>query len=287
VSFYQRSLVISEIMYHPAGLNGSREYIELLNIGRSEVDLTPLRFTKGIDFDFAGSDVTTLAPGARVLVVRSLTAFKAVYGNSLPVAGATADNLDNEGERIKLSYGAGTTIIDFDYDDVPPWPASPDGGGPSLVLIDPYSAPDHRLAGNWRASHSSGGNPGTTDAAVFTGDPAVDLDRDGVPALLEFALGGRDDSPADLHRLPRMEWHEVGGNSFPVLAFDRPRDLEGPRYSLQISSDLASWSDHEPVNDAVIPQPPGDTIPVRFRSPAAIANAPKQFLRLKVELAAP
>ena len=51
------------------------------------LDLTDLRFTKGVDFDFAGSAVTSLAPGEFVLVVRNLAAFEARYGTGLPVAG--------------------------------------------------------------------------------------------------------------------------------------------------------------------------------------------------------
>ena len=45
----------------------SFEWIELKNVGPGPLDLTPVRFTKGIDFDFAGSAVTTLEPGERVL----------------------------------------------------------------------------------------------------------------------------------------------------------------------------------------------------------------------------
>jgi hypothetical protein len=35
---------------------------------------------------------------------------------------------------VKLSYGAGTAIRDFTYDDEAPWPAAADGTGATLVL---------------------------------------------------------------------------------------------------------------------------------------------------------
>jgi hypothetical protein len=286
LGFYQSSVVVSEFMYHPAGANENLEYVELLNISRHEVDLTPLRFTKGIDFDFAGSDVTTLAPGGRVLVVKNRAAFEAAHGSGHPIAGETPDNLSNGGERLKLSYGAGDGIVDFIYDDLPPWPLAADGGGPSLVLADPLSAPDHGIAANWRVSTTPGGTPGSTDAPVFTGDPAADLDGDGIPALLEFALGGSDSHSGDRDRLPRLEWWTSGGLSFPALAFSRPHGIEGIYYILQTSGDLFTWSDHDPVNHAAGPPPAGGEVPQLYRSPAAGAT-PRQFLRLKVEPASP
>ena len=59
LSALQQDLVISEIMYNPAS-GQEHEYIELFNIGDSTLDLTDLRFTKGIDFDFpAGTTAGT------------------------------------------------------------------------------------------------------------------------------------------------------------------------------------------------------------------------------------
>ena len=287
LGFYQSAVVVSEFMYHPAGVNENLEYVELLNISRHEIDLTPLRFTKGIDFGFAGSDVTTLAPGGRVLVVNNRAAFEAVHGTGRPIAGETPDNLANGGERIKLSYGAGDGIIDFTYDDLPPWPPAADGGGPSLVLVDPLSAPDPGIASNWRASTTPGGTPGSTAAPVFSGDPAADLDGDGIPALLEFALGGSDSQAGDRDRLPRLEWRSSGGQAFPALAFSRPHGIEGIYYVLQTSGDLVTWSDYDPLNQAAAPPPAADEVPQLYLSPAAAGATPRQFLRLKVEPAGP
>jgi hypothetical protein len=73
ISTYLQSLVISAMMYRPAVPspaesataqdNDSFEWIEVMNVGAAPIDLTPMRFTKGINFDFAGSAVTALAPG--------------------------------------------------------------------------------------------------------------------------------------------------------------------------------------------------------------------------------
>ena len=186
VSVWQNNLMITEIMYNPAAptpaeiaaggtsFNNDYEFIELRNISSTlTLDLTDIRFTKGVDFDFKGSAITSLAPGAFALVVKNTACFQARYGAGRPVAGVwdAADNLSNSGEEIKLSYGAGVAIHDINptglvrYDQAP-WPTSPDGNGPSLTLVSPFTAPDHDIATSWRASFIPNGSPGTVDNLV-------------------------------------------------------------------------------------------------------------------------
>lgn len=286
VSLYQQSLVISEFSYHPANDNEDLEFIEVMNVGPLALDMTPVRFTKGVDFDFAGSAVTTLAPGARALVVRDATAFAAIYGGGLPVAGEyrlnAENNLSNGGERIKLSYGTGIAIRDFTYSDQPPWPTSPDGNGFSLVLVEPFALPDHTLAGNWRASAQLGGNPGTTDAAIFAGDPAADADHDGTPALAEFLTGGDDFNPADTANRPRFGWVTVGDSVYPSLSYGRRPYVDGVREWLQVSSDLIEWTDVPFANEATGPPDISGRIPVLLRATTPAANTSRFFLRLRV-----
>ncbi|NIP97892.1 MAG: lamin tail domain-containing protein, partial [Akkermansiaceae bacterium] len=157
ITEFVQNLRISEFMYHPPEPAGDEtavstnrddfEFVELKNVGPSALDLRDVRFTKGINFEFAGSAVETLEPGAFVLVVSNLAAFEARYGTGLPVAGEYPDdNLRNGGERLKLSFGAGIPIQEIEeYSDSHPWPESADGGGHSLVLVgvDEVLNPDH------------------------------------------------------------------------------------------------------------------------------------------------
>lgn len=288
VSLYQQSLVISEIMYNPGGGDQNLEFVEIMNIGPVEIDLNPVRFTKGIDFDFAGSTITSLAPGARALVVRNLASFQAAYGTTLPVAGEywTSDenNLSNAGEQLKLSYGPGIAIRDFNYSDRAPWPTTPDGGGPSLVLVAPRAMPDHSLPQNWRASTAHGGNPGTTDALLFTGDPAADADQDGVPALVEFLVGTDDLDPADSAGRPQFCWVTLGRERFPGLSYMRRTQIEDVTEQLQVSTDLIRWTDLPFVNQTPDSLQTDGRQPVLLRSSLPIDDPQLQFLRLKVTL---
>ena len=100
---------------------------------------------------------TTLAPGARVLIVSNEAAFEARYSPGLNVAGHYTMRLNNDGEHLAIvdtQYGA---IQDFTYNDAAPWPTTPDGQGPSLEVIDIWG--DYDDPANWRASGPVGGTP--------------------------------------------------------------------------------------------------------------------------------
>src|SRR4029079_2993521 len=103
----------------------------------------------------------SLGAGQRIIVARTPAVFQSVYGNSInlaPIGYATA-NLSNGGERVALLGPNGETLQDFIYDDVAPWPTSPDGFGASLETINPLGDPTS--SANWRASAAVGGSPGT------------------------------------------------------------------------------------------------------------------------------
>ena len=175
----QLYLRITEIMYHPLG-SELTEFIELMNISDSvTLDLTNVRFTAGIQFDFSGSAVTSLSPGARVLVVRNLAAFEGVHGIGLPVAGVFANMsaLNNGGDTVKLEDALNGTIAEFRYNDLAPWPEEADGLGNSIVLIAPETSPDPDDPASWRASLLPDGNPNDTDALPLPADPLGEIGR--------------------------------------------------------------------------------------------------------------
>ena len=178
----QQFLRITEIMFHPAANLASAvsseeyEFIELRNISTiTTLNLAGVQFTNGIFFAFSGSGVTTLAPGARVLVVRNVAAFADRYGSGLPVAGQFAGALDNSGERIRLIDGTGEEVLDFRYNNS--WYPVTDGSGPSLVIVDESAAPDAwSNSANWRPSAELNGTPGAEGDAAR---PRVSVERAG------------------------------------------------------------------------------------------------------------
>ena len=285
---YKNGLVVSEVMYKPSG-GGLLEFVEIKNVGPVTLDLSDVRFTKGIDFDFAGSAVTSIDPDAYVLVVEDLAAFETQYGNALPVAGEfVPDKLSNGGEQLKLSFGAGTAIRDFVYDDELPWPTIPDTDGHSLVLIDPDSVPDHTVASNWRSSARAGGNPGASDAAAaFAGTAGADDDHDGLVALLEHGTGGDDADPGSTdYPQVSVEQLEVGSaiDDYLIIRIRRDLAVDDVVLSAEISADMINWESGPESVVLVEETANGDgTSTLTFRSAQPVGSAAQAYIRARAE----
>ena len=282
----QLYLVVSEIMYHPDG-DGLAEFIELTNISSTEtLDLTGGRFVQGVEFDFTGSAVTSLAPGARVLVVRDSAAFNLVHGGGHPVAGefANASRLNNDGETLKLEDALNGTVREFTYNDALPWPLEADAGY-SLVLIDPFSNPDHDLAASWRSSTLPGGNPDASDALAVPGNPNGDLNGNGIPDLVDYALGN-DLGTGPIASSVSWQTYDIGGSPQSMLTMTYPLSIgaDGVSVGIDASTDLENWQDAAANTEVVSEVNQGDgrkIMTVRFTLP--IGAGDKHFLRLRIE----
>lgn len=304
ISAFLDGLVITEVMYHPtdptaaeiaAGFDDDDlfEYLELKNVGTSTLDLSDVRFTKGVDFDFVGAAITSLAPGEIVLVVRSIAAFEMRYGPGLPIAGEWDPNnkLSNSSDRVKLSFGAGDAIREFTYLDKAPWPTAADGSGRSLTLIDPSGVPDHALATNWQASFSSTGTPGVDESedpfAIWLAgrgatDPSAAFENSSLSNLFAYALG------ADLvgsqlpdSALPTIAFVNNEGVSYLALDF-RIRDEAGSfEFIVETSTDLITWDNgagFTEISAASVSNGDGTST----RSMRATNPDLRQFIRLRV-----
>lgn len=179
-------LRISEVNYHPAeatqaeatalgvgdpgNVNPFFEFIELVNTSDSDtIEITDVQLVQkgdeGVTFSFA--DMTTLAPGQRILVVENEDTFEARYGTGLNVAGAWGGGrLSNNQERIQLRDTDGNTIHDFVYNDL--WEPTTDGDGHTLVIVNRTAdTRDWNLPRGWRPSVNVNGSPGEAEPVVL------------------------------------------------------------------------------------------------------------------------
>lgn len=279
------NLVISEIMYHPGAPSAAEigagfsdpeafEYLELQNISpTNSITLANCQFTAGISLVLP---TVTLAPGARALVVGNTAAFAQRYGGGFTILGSyqPGNFLSNSGDHIILLDAQGQTIRDFSYNDHAPWPESPDGGGYSLVLINPASNPDHANPLNWRASVAVNGNPGTGDSTILSGDPTGDDDHNGITNLVQYALSGT--------QLPSGS----GDGSFLYITFRRNLAADDVTYIVERSTNLtnpASWSSAatDVTLDSETHNADGTAIYV-WRSLHPFGESPQEYLRLRV-----
>jgi hypothetical protein len=176
-SFNMAALRITEVMYNPpppaAGSTftpGAFEFVEVQNTGQRPLFVGGVKLREAVDFTFGN---LTLQPGGRAVVVADPVAFQSRYGNAgITIAGTFTNALSDGGERVRLEGPRGQTILDFTYDD--DWYPQTDGGGYSLVIIDPSGAPaswnDKR---SWRPSNELNGGPGAADPGTNPGAVVV------------------------------------------------------------------------------------------------------------------
>jgi len=150
-------LAVSEIMYHPTNrTDGLKvEFVELYNSNPWPEDISGYRLGGSVVYT---NPPNTIIPGNGFLVLaRNATNLMAAYSIS-NVLGPWLGGLPNDAGSVMLLSPAGAILLEVHYSDKPPWPASADGAGNSLVLARPsYGERDTR---SWQASARPGGSPG-------------------------------------------------------------------------------------------------------------------------------
>lgn len=164
------NVVISELMYNPAGAMGPDsdfEYTELYNSGDAAADIG--------EWTLAGHNIvfpvgTTMAPGEYIVICRNVDAITPLVPAGTQVFLRDGGNLSNNNEDVVLSNGA-TVIDSAHYDDngdrggCGVWNNGADGNGGSLerVIVDGVAA-DGNCGDSWTLSCNVGpdlfGTPG-------------------------------------------------------------------------------------------------------------------------------
>lgn len=166
-------IVINEIHYNPSFYGNFSdnvyEFIELHNPGTTSVSLAGWRIGRAIDFTFPAG--ASIAAGGYVLVSPSAT----TYAAAAPLYVYTG-TLNNSGDILEL-YTPQRILVDrAAYFPTTPWPAGPDGNGPSLELINPML--DNMNLYNWCGVGQTNGTPGAQNScySLIAGctDPIAD-----------------------------------------------------------------------------------------------------------------
>ena len=146
------------------------------------------------------------------------------------------------------------------------------GTGPASAQISATPVAPLSPIQSWRVTHF--GTPSATGDAADLADP----DNDGAPNLLEYALAG---DPLSTASAPSPAVSVAGSPSMLRLAFTRVAD-PALTYTLQGSTDLASWADL--WSSAGSSNVAG---PVTVADTAPLSSFARRFLRLRVTLATP
>lgn len=120
-------------------------------------------------------------------------------------------------------------------------------------------------------------------------DPAIagllaDPDGDGIPNLLEYALG-LSPLTASRDQLPALTTTDVDSDSFVSISYTRPNDLTGIVYTVEASSDLESWDGGTTeVADVSETDNQDGTTTVVKRDARPLASEERRVMRLSVTL---
>lgn len=122
-------LIISEIMYNPPG-SDDLEFIEIFNPTQTPANIGGFVLSNGVTASVPAG--VTIAPqGYYYFSAGSFAnSFFGLSGSNTIFTGS----LDNQGETITLSNGAGQVISTVTYGVAAPWPTDANGGGSSLSL---------------------------------------------------------------------------------------------------------------------------------------------------------
>ena len=149
------------------------DWVELHNPTNESIAIGLWKFKDGNDTHvFIIPENQVMSPGMYLVLCRDTLEFKDDFPSIINFVGDLGFGLSGGGELIRLFNSNGNLVDEVTYDDADPWPAEPDGAGPTLELIHPSL--DNDLGVNWATSDNNGGTPGVVNS-VYTADSSNNL----------------------------------------------------------------------------------------------------------------
>ncbi len=169
------TLVINEINYNSPDTFDPGDWVELYNPTSQPISLDKWTIKdENDDHTFYFPDHTILTPNHFLVICEDSLRFKSAFPYVQNFVGDLGFGFDGSGELIRLMNENEILIDTVNYDDVDPWPESPDGKGPTLELINPWL--DNAMAENWSASIGlKYGSPGRKNSTALSTKPNPEL----------------------------------------------------------------------------------------------------------------
>ena len=220
----QLPLVVGEVHYkvnetlQPGG-DDVWEFFELTNAGDRTFDLSSYT-TTGVTATFANG--TSIAAGETIVVANNAASYAAA---GCAVYEWASGGLSSSGEMLTFRNRFGATVLSFTYGTAAPWPTAPNGGGPTLALLEPQfdnSDPTH-----WAASRETGGTPCAANFPPLPPVPSL------VISEIHYNPADTQGSDADFEFI---EIVNVGPDTVSLAGFT----LEGVNYTFSAGATIAA-----------------------------------------------
>lgn len=163
----EAALIINEIMYDPAGSDGTREWIEIYNDGSGALDLANYKFFEantnhGLAL-IQGSQ--SLSAGGYAVIVNDSAAFLTDWPSFTGTIFDSSFSLNNTGEALAIKDDSGNITNQYTYDAA--LGASDDGN--TLQLISGSWSPNTPSPGEVNQSSGGSGSGGGGNSSVIYG----------------------------------------------------------------------------------------------------------------------
>ncbi len=157
------SLKITEINYNADPTRNSGDWLELQNGGTTALDLSDFTLRDKDWFHrFTLPTGTTLTANGYLVLAENVPQFSAEYPMVANLLNTPLPfHLDNDGDELHLFDRNGIELENAAYDDVKPWPCTPDGFGGTLERRNANTDPS--LPESW-FDGCTGGSPGVAYA---------------------------------------------------------------------------------------------------------------------------
>lgn len=116
-AFANADIVISEIMYDVPGSDSGREWIEIQNTGKSEVDITGWKlFESGAHHKITPEQSASIPSGGYAVIADNISAFREDWPSYTGVIFDSAFSLKNTGEALVLKNASSTLLFETTYE---------------------------------------------------------------------------------------------------------------------------------------------------------------------------
>jgi hypothetical protein len=161
------SVVINEINYNPSVENDAGDWVEIYNWGRVDLDISGWVFKDNDDtHQFVIPQNTILKSNGYLVLCKSSEDFNLIHPNVLNKLGNFDFGLGSTGDAVRLYDKPGNLVDSVSFSSDLPWPAEPNGTGPTLELRQYYL--DNTNAEYWKTSLVNLGTPGSENS-ITTG----------------------------------------------------------------------------------------------------------------------
>ena len=219
-------IMINEINYSsltnvPPTITNTSDWVEIYNAESTPVDISGWLF-KDATNTFVIPANTILAANDYLVICQNTANFLAAHpGFTKYINNSTGIGLSSGGEVVSITDANSCVVDELTYDELVPWPPSPNGQGFTLSLKSPSL--DNSLGENWAASTAILGTPG-----------AFNFENTALPVKIKDFFGENADTETKLFWLVtdenninkyEIEWSE-NAKSFQKIGEIKAQNLE-------------------------------------------------------------